>query len=429
MIMKRIKKVGISSLMGLLAIVILANWGSESSQVSRPRPAVNFEGTLKTAQGENLKIQNITFHGKFRQIPMYDAPVGKKAAKREQDAKLNEKTGLKEVILKKHPKDNFVVTKIDLDEVLELHVTPDPIWVYQEPEKARRVVFVKIDIVSNDEKKTKKSYLVEETTKLFCDEINEAGLLEKEVPLTAIEQLIISGHEEHREGVHDAPQNSLQQNKLINNQLNDADQDDNKNINLPDIKESTQQLQNGIQQDQKESGQEEVVKEEVVPSSATNIVPVVATQEEDAITRRLPVPKRGKIVTGSPAEMETKSTEVAPTSVGTKPAEVSKPSEIAKPAELGNDIAKPSEVAMPAESIKTEVEKTDALAAAPKSNVSVVAPAVGKVAVPMSAPAVAVNTVASALGVTPATTKSAVVQADKAESKTPVKGAAKPAKK
>lgn len=181
---------------GISSILILANWGAQTSQSGRPKPAVNFEGLLTTEQEEALRVENITFDGKYKQIPMYDAPSGAKALEKEKSAALNEKTGHKEVLLRKHPKNNFVLTKIDLSEVSKISVMSDPLYVHEDKEKKRRTVFLKITVVLHDQKKTPKSYLVEDGHKLFCDEKNEAGPLEKEVPLSAIKELIISGFHE-----------------------------------------------------------------------------------------------------------------------------------------------------------------------------------------------------------------------------------------
>lgn len=193
--MKHVKNSGFVVL-GALFIFILANWGAETSQAGRPKPAINFEGILTTEQEEALRVENITFNGKYKQIPMYDAPSGAKALEKEKSAILNEKTGHKEVILRKHPKNNFVLTKVDLSEVSKINVMSDPLYVFEDKEKKRRTVFLKITLVLHDQKKTPKSYLVEDGHKLFCDEKNEAGPLEKEVPLSAIKELVISGFHE-----------------------------------------------------------------------------------------------------------------------------------------------------------------------------------------------------------------------------------------
>lgn len=171
--------------------VLLLGWGTpESSKEEAMRPSVNFSGTIETHQDEKLVVENITINRRFRQIALYDTPV------KHNNPVKNEKTGLMEIKMDQDPKTYYTVTKIDLEETSEFRVNPEPIWYYQESPKSRKSSFVEIIVISNDSKKTKNSYLISENDKIFCDGINEAGPLEKVIPIVAVKKLIITGRPE-----------------------------------------------------------------------------------------------------------------------------------------------------------------------------------------------------------------------------------------
>lgn len=180
----------LASIIAPLSILLLG-WGTpESSKEEAMRPSVNFSGTIETHQDEKLMVENITINRRFRQIALYDTPV-----KHNNPAK-NEKTGLMEIKMDQDPKTYYTVTKIDLEETSELQVNPEPIWYYQESVKSRKNSFVELIVTSNDSKKTKNSYLISESDKIFCDGINEAGPLEKVIPIVAVKKLVITGRPE-----------------------------------------------------------------------------------------------------------------------------------------------------------------------------------------------------------------------------------------
>jgi hypothetical protein len=152
------------------------------------KQAVNFYGTLFTHQGEEYKVDNISIDGKYKQITMYDTP------RQPSKPVLNPETKQKEIILKVNPKNNFITSKLDLNEIAEIQVpNPTILWVYKKNGKGRRLEFLEVTIVSNNNKKTKNSYLLSSDTKIQCDGIN-AGSIEKTIPPSAIKKLVIEGY-------------------------------------------------------------------------------------------------------------------------------------------------------------------------------------------------------------------------------------------
>ncbi|HXW86488.1 MAG TPA: hypothetical protein VEK38_04060 [Candidatus Bathyarchaeia archaeon] len=173
-----------------IGALLLAGWATpETSRDGDVKQKVNFYGTLKTWQGTEYHVDNIAIVGKYRHIPMYDKPQ-----KEPKKTKTNTTTGKKELSLSLDPHAELVITKIDLDEISEIHVPfPNEIWVYA-PKGKRKYNYVEVIIISKNAERTQKRYLVDSTIKVTCDEINTAGPVEKEVPLSAIRDFIIEGY-------------------------------------------------------------------------------------------------------------------------------------------------------------------------------------------------------------------------------------------
>jgi len=208
--------------------------------------------------GKTMEVENISIENIFRQIPMYVKPSGKYKAKAgptqavdqaarsaEQAAKSAKKAAQaakkaarqqdsaaatvaadaakaaqdaakaataaaeaiataapqptakqkNEITLQKDPKTSLIQAEIDLAEVGEIKVPfPDQVWVYQKDDKARKLEFIQVTIISNDVKKTKTDYLVEKWKKIYCDRVSAAGPGEQKVPLTALKNLKIKGY-------------------------------------------------------------------------------------------------------------------------------------------------------------------------------------------------------------------------------------------
>ena len=173
-----------------LISILCINWRSPETTVEGNfKQTVNFYGKLITHQAKEYRVDNISINRKYKQIPMYDNP------RKHPKLILNAKTNQKEIILNVNPKNNFITSKIDLNEVSEIHVPkPNITWTYQKEGKKRRLEYIEITVISKNKKKTKNSYLVDRKTKLRCNEINSAGPVEKIVPISAINRLIIGGY-------------------------------------------------------------------------------------------------------------------------------------------------------------------------------------------------------------------------------------------
>lgn len=198
-------------LVTLISIVCI-NWRTAETTIEgNLKQTVNFYGRLITHQGKEYKVDNISISGKYKQIAMYDKP------RQYPKPTLNPTTNQREIVLKLNPKNNFITSKIDLSEIGEIRVPkPNIIWVYQREGRGRRLEYIEITIISKNKKKTKNSYLLERTTKVRCDEVNVAGPVEKIVPLSAINKLIIEGYS-LRDNIDTKSQNNTRMKKQKNN--------------------------------------------------------------------------------------------------------------------------------------------------------------------------------------------------------------------
>ncbi len=172
----------------IISIVTLINWRAPEPTVEGDlKNKVNFSGILITHQGEKYNIDNISVAGKYKQITMYDKPSKYPKAVYKAESKR------REIQLDINPITDLAATKIDLSEIKELQVPePNTTWTYQKKKKHRILKFTEVIIISNSD--TKRHYLLERKTKIYCDEIDEAGPLEKIIPLPAIDRLIIEGY-------------------------------------------------------------------------------------------------------------------------------------------------------------------------------------------------------------------------------------------
>ena len=175
------KKVAIY-MITIVGVVTLINWrGPEPTVDGNLKHKVNFYGKLTTHQGAKYDVDNISFDRQYKQITMYDKPS-------EHPKPVNQ-----EILLNVNPSKNYIATKIDLSETSEIQVpNPYTIWIYQKKKKKRKLKFIEVIVVSKSN--TKHHYLLERKTKVYCDEIDTAGPVEKIVPLPAIKSLKIDGY-------------------------------------------------------------------------------------------------------------------------------------------------------------------------------------------------------------------------------------------
>ena len=136
-----------------------------SSTTKDLKQPVNFSGKLITHQGQEYIIDNISIDTKCKKIPMYSKPSN------HAEPILNNETKQQEIKLTTNPADD--VGTIDLDEVSQINVpTPTIIWYYQKKERHPRQEFIEVEVITKSD--TKRSYLLDPKTPIYCDEIDAA---------------------------------------------------------------------------------------------------------------------------------------------------------------------------------------------------------------------------------------------------------------
>lgn len=178
------------------SIGLFASFSSpEANTTVNVKQKVNFSGTLLTHQGTKFNVDNISINNKIRKITVVDKPDKKKLA---QPIK-NEKTHKQEIVLTEDPLKEYVEIGLDLSETKEIHAIADPLYTYKQDSKHHSIEFIEIEVISNDKKKTKHSYLIDNNAHIFCDQINDAGPIEMKTPIAAVDKLSIDGYS-YRDG-------------------------------------------------------------------------------------------------------------------------------------------------------------------------------------------------------------------------------------
>jgi hypothetical protein len=153
------------SLIGII-FLLCANFGTDDTSIAgREKPRINFYGTLTDTSGRKYNVENITISGMYKQIPFYQKPTSK-----EIDPHIN-------------------ITRLDFAEVYSISVPhPNTLLNFNNHE------YIEIEITSKDPKHTKETYIIEKSKRVICDQVNNAGPIEKELAFQAVDVLIFEGH-------------------------------------------------------------------------------------------------------------------------------------------------------------------------------------------------------------------------------------------
>lgn len=160
------KKVAAITL-GIASVVLLSNFSAQDSvSGGREKPAINFHGVLTDTQGNSTPVENITISGSYKQIPVYQKP---------DNVDINP---------------GINTTRIDLAEIEAIELDGDPKDAVSTFNKRE---YINIVVVSKDSKKTRKKYIIEKAKRVYCDEVNGAGPIERDLSFLAINKLAITG--------------------------------------------------------------------------------------------------------------------------------------------------------------------------------------------------------------------------------------------
>ncbi|MFI5333199.1 MAG: hypothetical protein ACHQVS_03810 [Candidatus Babeliales bacterium] len=160
-------------------------WGTESNVSGSDKNKTNIYGILETNK-DKLSVDNISFGGIFKDIPVYELPA---VGDYDPDTRA----------LKKDPTTKFVkvdmhlVTKNDNRQIVEIRVDkPDIIWSYKDATRSypEKVEYIEMTFKACDG--SERTYLIDVRKKLICNQ-KKAPFERMEVPLAGIKKLSIEG--------------------------------------------------------------------------------------------------------------------------------------------------------------------------------------------------------------------------------------------
>jgi hypothetical protein len=150
------------------AFLLLPHFSSQDSK-SGGKPNVNFYGTV-TDLRETFKAQNITIDRLYKAIPAYQQPP-------------------LDATIAYDPADN--ITRLDLSEISKIMISPN-----QKKQKFGNREYIVMEVLSNGKDNTKNSYIIEADKRVFFDQVNSAGPIEKEIKLSSIVEISIEGYKQ-----------------------------------------------------------------------------------------------------------------------------------------------------------------------------------------------------------------------------------------
>lgn len=164
------KKLALLSII-ITAFLLCSQFTSQKTSVDgREKPSLNVYGLLTDTTNHSIRVENITIAGRFNDIAVYQKPPP--------NSNVNPDTN---------------TTRLDLCTISEIRVDSQTIV------EINKRDYIEITVISNDKRKTLNRYIIERLKKLFCDEVNEAGPIEKELSFIAIKRLQIQGCKKQEE--------------------------------------------------------------------------------------------------------------------------------------------------------------------------------------------------------------------------------------
>jgi hypothetical protein len=189
-----------------VAFILLCQFSSQDNTVSGgAKPIINFYGNV-TDLREIFKAQNITIDHLYKAIPAYqqpplNTPKTNTCSSKDECSKTNKNVSTEEdnknevqksepIINRNYdPSDN--ITRLDLSEISKITISPN-----QKIQKFGNREYILIEVTSKDTNQSKNSYIIEADKRLFFDQINSAGPIEKEIKLRSIIEIEIDGYKQ-----------------------------------------------------------------------------------------------------------------------------------------------------------------------------------------------------------------------------------------
>jgi hypothetical protein len=165
--MEKIKRITLISVAFLLCVNFSMDQKNESVSGGAAKPSVDFHGTIRDNTGSKFEAANITLSGLYKQIPVYQIP--KKIQNQEYNPTIN-------------------TVRLDLAEIHKIAV-PHPTDIHTFNNRK----YIEIEVYSKDAPTKAYNYLIENRKKVLCDQVNNAGPIERELQFAAIQEIIFEG--------------------------------------------------------------------------------------------------------------------------------------------------------------------------------------------------------------------------------------------
>ncbi|MBT3455601.1 hypothetical protein HN446_00905 [bacterium] len=160
-------------ILSIALLVLAANYSdNKRSTEKRPKPSVNFSGTVTDVSGKTMKVKNLVIDRQHEQIKVYGPGV--------YDPK-------HPTVLKKDPEHQK--TLLDLNEVKILERDKKDSKVVYQGEGQGKKKYVKIIVTFTDG--SVRNYLAKTRTPIHCDEDLKSGPNEKQLSFLGIDKIEI----------------------------------------------------------------------------------------------------------------------------------------------------------------------------------------------------------------------------------------------
>lgn len=158
-------------LLYVVIIILCGGFGQSKDDVPQ-KHHLNYQGEITDLKDKKYKVDNISISGKLRTIKMYEKPIDPT----------------------RDPLEN--ITAFDLQQIYSLEPAPkgkcDTGYHYKSKQ------YTEVVVTLLDAAKTQKHYLIDASQRIKCDELTDAGPLEKELTFNAIKKLTITGRTERQ---------------------------------------------------------------------------------------------------------------------------------------------------------------------------------------------------------------------------------------
>ncbi len=181
----------------LVLILFCGYCNLESMRTEKEKPEINFYGKLIDSSGHSYAVENITIGGRYKDIIVYQKPNTNA----------------------RYPDTHK--TQLNLAEISRIQTFFDP--TDQTNGSTKKILtfdkrdYIQIEVTWHG-RMSNQRYIIERYKKIFCDQVIDGLLLEKEISFEALKELRIDGYKE-RHSQHISYESMVTQTKAMLNSI------------------------------------------------------------------------------------------------------------------------------------------------------------------------------------------------------------------